>query len=90
MDRRLDARDPGGLTEGRSVPVLIDRLLQPRRSEAAALALERLFEDRRVTGEDGAPVRVRARSVAQHDVLAEWYQENRARIESTWRPAPVE
>jgi len=86
VDRMIDAEDLEGLKQqdAKAMPVLIDRLLHEGRGRPAAAALERILEARGVTDEEGGPLRIRARSAPQHDLLARWYLENRRKMESRW------
>jgi hypothetical protein len=86
VDRMIDRGDDEELWthDARAVPVLIDRLLHESRGGAAARVLERILETRGVTDEGGEPIRVRARSTPQHDLLAAWYLENRRVMEARW------
>lgn len=86
VDARLDRGDLEGLRQDgvRSIPVLIDRLLHPSRGTAAARALERILEERGIGDEEGRPVRLKAHSVAQHDLMARWYLESRRALERSW------
>ncbi len=70
--------------DARSIPVLIDRLMDDERGDPAAKTLELLLEARGITADEGNPIRIRPRWAEQHDALARWYLENRRRMEIGW------